>query len=186
MNPVIAVQDNFFEDYIGELYYFLNARYEDLTLGVDGVTYPYICSKIPHTTKYEFLYKLEALLGAKVKINYLFARAMPEGCTAPSKIHSDRDMGAFTAHVYMSPDSARASTSFMRHVELGQVAGPEMSGSEWTQDASEWKRYLTLWGEPNRLIVHHAAYFHCAEPSVGFGTLKKDARLVLTCFFDVI
>jgi len=146
VNPIIAVQDNFFDDYLGELMYFQHAEFGDYSLGVDGVTYPHICTKIPHTIRYEFLYKLEAVLGARVKVNYLFARAMPEGVVAPSKIHSDRDMGAFTAHVYLSPRSARASTSFLSHRDLGLVATPEMNGSEWSQDASEWKPYLTLHG----------------------------------------
>lgn len=186
MNPIIAVQDDFFDDYLGELMYFQHAEFGDFKLGVDGVVYPFICTKILHTTRYEFLYKLERLLGARVKVNYLFARAMPDGVSAPSKIHSDRDMGAYTAHVYLSPGPQIASTSFLCHRTLGQVATPEMNGSEWSQDASEWKQYLTIWGAPNRLLVHRAEYFHRAEPETGFGRLGKDARMVLTCFFDVL
>jgi hypothetical protein len=185
-NPIIAIEDHFFDNYPAVLNAFHHATYQDFTLSIDGVTYPYISPDIPGPFKYELLYKLERLLGARIRHNYLFARAMPEGCSKPAKIHSDRDMGAFTAHVYLSPESAQASTSFMKHVGLGTVAGPDLDGSEWSQDPGEWQKYLTCWGAPNRLLVHHAAHFHCAEPSEGFGTLKNDARLMLTCFFDVI
>jgi hypothetical protein len=109
---------------------------------------------------------------------------MPEGTVAPSKIHSDRDMGNFTAHVYLSRQTV-ASTAFFRHVDLGYMAERHMTGSEWTQDPAEWEKYLTVHGKQNRILVHGAAPFHCAEPENGFGTLGIDARLVLTCFFNV-
>jgi hypothetical protein len=185
-NPLICVKNDFFED-PGEVQTLLGAcTFADFRLGVDGVLYPHICRDLPSALKFEFLYKLETVLGAKILPYYLFARAMPEGVAAPSKVHSDRDMGKFTAHVYISPESRRASTSFLCHRSLGYAPLPEHNGSEWSQDPLEWDRYLTVLGAPNRLLVHHAAHFHCAEPEKGFGTLGKDARLVVTCFFDLL
>lgn len=185
-NPLICVKDNFFE-WVPMIQASLSqCKFSDYKLGVDDVTYPHICRDLPAIVKYEFLYRLEHVLGAQIQPYYLFARAMPEGVVAPSKVHSDRDMGKFTAHVYLSPESKRASTSFFCHRSLGYAPLPEHNGSEWSQDAEEWDRYLTVLGKENRLLVHHAAHFHCAEPEKGFGTLGKDARLVLTCFFDLL
>jgi hypothetical protein len=177
MNPVICLQHNFFDVLPSQS----DLTFKDVQLSVDGVTYPHICTEVPKALEYEFLYKLERALGARVVPEYLFFRAMPEGCTAPSKIHSDRDLAAFTAHVYLSP----GSTSFYRHKELGYEAFPFNNGSEWSQDKGEWQKYLTVVGEPNLLVVHHAAPFHCAEPESGYGTLGIDARCVLTSFFNV-
>ncbi len=186
-NPILCVQDNFFDDgHTVAEYFYRHGRFHDYQLGLDGVTYPHICTNIPRGIEYEFLFKLERQLGARVVPEYLFARAMPEGCIAPAKVHSDRDMGKFTAHVYLS--SGDASTSFIRHIDLGYSALPEYSGSEWDSDPkdSAWQKYITVYGRQNRLLVHHAAHFHCAEPESGFGTLSVDARMVLTCFFNVI
>lgn len=182
-NPVISIRDNFFDNL--DAFDLWNLEFEDFELGVDGVTYPHICTDLPKGMQYEFLYKLQEELKSQILPQYLFLRAMPEGCTAPSKIHSDRDMGAFTAHVYLSPLSHLASTSFLQHVDLGPLAQPHHTGAEWSQNPEEWKKYLTVYGAENRLLVHHAQYFHCAEPQEGFGTLRKDARLMLTCFFNV-
>jgi hypothetical protein len=184
MNPLVATCDDFFSDFnsVSKLAY--AGTYGNFTLGVDGVTYPHICTEVPKAIEYEFLYKLERILGVKVSPEYLFLRAMPEGTVVPSKTHSDRDMGAYTAHVYMSPLSKLASTSFLKHRDFGHVCTPEMEGL-WGQSAAEWDKYLTFYGKPNRLLVHRAEAFHCAEPSNGFGVAGIDARLMLTCFFNV-
>lgn len=185
MNPIIAIKDNFF-DSLEFLSHIQASDFVDYELGVDGVTYPYISTNIPKAIEYELLYKLERILGAKIQPHYLFMRAMPEGCHAPSKIHSDRDMGSFTAHVYLSPRAHESSTAFLAHRDLGQTCEPHHSGSEWTQNPEEWDTLITAHGKQNRLLVHHAKYFHAALPQNGYGILGLDARLMLTMFFDVL
>lgn len=182
-NPIVCVHDNFFKDFAAVEQELRACTFSDLTLSVDGVTYPYICEELPRSIEFEFLYKLQALLGVTPAPRFLFARAMPEGCHAPAKIHSDRDMGAYTAHVCFSGGHG-AATSFLAGQGLLHAATSETTQADIEQDV--FSKYLTVHHAPNRLLVHHAAHFHCAEPETGFGDLKKDSRLVITCFFDVL
>lgn len=181
-NPIICIEDNFFKDFEKVRADLWQCEFSDLTLSQDGITYPYICDQLPSGIEYEFLYKLGSLLGVNISPRFLFARAMPEGTRAPGKLHSDRNYGTFTAHVCFS--AGAAATSFMVGKELGYTATETTKQEDLERDT--FSQYLLAIHEPNRLLVHHAAHFHCAEPESGFGTLKNDARLVLTCFFDVI
>ncbi len=177
MNPIILIKDYACTHYRPMKSLLQISDYKSVT-GPDGVVYPFILEEVPWSVESAFLGCIEHALGQLIQPTYIFARAMPEGTVLPHHVHSDATMGAFTAHLCFS---SGGETSFVTHDELGPVW--ESGMVEIPQHG--WDEYVSYKHRENRLMVHHAAPFHCAKPHCGFGTLGKDARLVLTCFFNV-
>lgn len=117
-------------------------------------------------------------------------RLSPAGQLEPHYIHTDRDMGDWTATLYLNPlPPAGDGTTFWRHIATGAVeSAAETNSDEQRTELMEWRR-LTLW-EPwrtveakfNRLIVFPAAYFHSRALMDNYGSDRDDARLIQIAF----
>lgn len=184
MNPIIAIKDDFlyYPSYVKNK--LLEAAYKEYRLDIDGVAYPYINKEIPKEMQREIVEKIEALVGP-IKVRYLFSRAMPKGVVAPNAVHSDIEMGTFSAHIYLSNTPGHPyGTSFWKHREHGfdsiGVSPSEIDSKHF----AEWDKYLDYKAGFNSILIHAASAWHCAEPLEGFGESKEDWRLVITCFFD--
>lgn len=167
----------------------LCGEFKDYTSQWDGVTYPDINNNIPYWVQDYVFNRLKEIMGGPITPIAFFARATTKNTpAAPHKIHSDKLMAQFSAHVYISKDWPKeAGTSFWIHNEAGDRHTEETdveSVAKDCNDLSKWVHSFTCQGRFNRLLIHDASYWHCAEPIGGWGDEVKDGRVVLTCFFD--
>jgi hypothetical protein len=184
MNPIIGVYDNFFAVPEAQRSRVNMGTFEDVEH--QDITYPLICKNLDPLTRAIFVGKLEDYLGAKVHSPTVFARKMPAGVRIPNWIHTDSAMGTHSAHVYLSPEwPAGTGTGFYTHATEGYRPSKFTNHREvQARSFDNWSRYLLVEGKYNRLLVHKADHFHCAEPVEGFGVGDQE-RLVLTCFFTL-
>lgn len=187
MRPSLEIQDGFFEKPSVIRAAVLNGRFLNHRSEVDGVVYPGINANISPNISYEFTQGIQAILETEIEPKYVFARAMVYGERAPHKVHSDKIMGDFSAHVYLAEEWPEdAGTSFWRHETEGYVHDETTDISKISLTTFKgWVRYLLCPGKFNRLLIHQAELWHMAEPYTGWGRKPSDARLVLTCFFNV-
>ena len=186
MNPIISVTDQFFPSFPEARRALLDGVYEDIVNPVDGVVYPAI-QRVLHAGLQRFVrHRLCHMVRREVQVTAMFSRAMFEGMGAPNKIHSDRVMGRYAAHIYMSeawPEGA--GTSFWTNLEQGPEHHGEIDTSRIRpNEMADWERYKLVQAAPNRCLVHDGHAWHLAEPIGGWGREPADARLVITCFFD--
>lgn len=115
-------------------------------------------------------------------------RQSPAGQAEPNFIHTDRDMGDWTAILYLTRDPVpEDGTTFWRHRPTGAIQSTASEGdallAEWTawRDRSQWTPWTTIAARPNRLVIFPAPYFHsrAIEGNVGTGA---DARLIQLVF----
>lgn len=186
MKPVLAMFDNFFTEPKAMRTAIQNAHYEDVVNEVDGVTYPGICLNVPETVKANFIEGLSRILGYEIEPKFIFARIMPQGVNSPHQVHSDKSMGKYSAHVYMNllwPEGA--GTGFYSHDTEGHIENASTKHENLSFSGfDKWTRTMFCQGKFNRLLIHDAAFYHCAEPTEGFGQNKYNSRTVLTCFFN--
>lgn len=188
MNPILTIRPNFFRDFAATRQAVLQGDFKDITSPIDGVLYPAINLDIPQHVRMELLHGLQVLLQREVRIEHLFARAMFEGMVASNKIHSDLVMGTrFASQVYLSEHWPQGSgTSFWEHERHGMMHRVGVSVDDVdTNDASQFTRVVSVQAQPNLLLAHRGDYWHLAEPIGGWGTEPSNARLVLTCFFNL-
>lgn len=186
MHTVLAMFDGFFDQPEKVRKLLLSQPFEDVTNEVDGVVYPGICKDVPVPVMQEFIAGLSRIVGYTIHPRTIFARSMPAGVNSPHQVHSDRSMGFYSAHVYLSERWPQGSgTGFYTHdteghreTELTNHANLSFKGFE------KWSRNMLCQGQFNRLLMHDSSFYHCAEPTEGFGTTTEESRLVLTCFFD--
>jgi hypothetical protein len=117
-----------------------------------------------------------------------FFRRSPLGQVEPNFIHTDRDMGDWTAILYLNPDPlAGDGTTFWRHRRTGAMAstadGEAELLSEWQawRDRSLWKPWRTVEARFNRLVLFPAPLFHSRALPDNYGGLD-DARLIQLVF----
>lgn len=117
-----------------------------------------------------------------------FFRRSPAGQQEPNYIHTDRDMGDWTAILYLNPDPpADDGTAFLRHVETGANASTATSEAqfhhEWREwrDLAKWTRWHTVSAKFNRLLLFHAPLFHSRAIADNYGD-ESDARLIQLVF----
>jgi hypothetical protein len=189
MKPIIATFDNFFKQ--AELAHeqIVNGVFSDFVSPWDGVTYPGINQNLPAWVQDYVLRRLEGITGEIVLPQAMFARVTSlQTGIAPHKVHSDKIMGEYSAHVYLSREwPAGAGTSFWNHVTEGVIHTDETNVplvQADMNDESKWVRSLTCQGLFNRILIHDARYWHCAEPVGGWGDSPQNGRVVLTCFFN--
>lgn len=117
-----------------------------------------------------------------------FCRQSPKGQEEPNFIHTDTDMGEWTAILYLTPDPpAGDGTTFWRHKETGMVLSAVGARDESPTEAMDWRR-LDLW-EPlatveakfNRLVSFPSALFHSRAIAENYGH-GDDARLIQVVF----
>ena len=185
-SPVILTQTDFFEDFSSTKEAIVQSEFKDHVVEHEGISYPMICKDLPRGVRYEFLYKLEHALGARISPNFIFARAMPQGVRAVNAIHSDRDMGSLTAHVYIG-GCKDSYTAFYEHREFGMAPEAHVGQEHFdSHNFTHFKEYMRVMAIKNMLHVHHSAPFHCAHPTEGKGADLNTSRLVLTCFFNLL
>lgn len=162
----------------------LSEEFKDRVNPTDGVVYPEI-AELSEVTQKKFRLLIEEALGQKILPKVTFARMMTAGVSVPHRIHDDHIMGQYSAHLYLSKEwPAGSGTAFWEYKGdrtlswSGQTDVPH-------NDKYMWKQYALAPAAYGRLLIHAAELWHSAEPTQGFGTSKQDARLVLTCFFDL-
>lgn len=117
-----------------------------------------------------------------------FVRRSPEGQEEPNFIHTDRDMGDWTAILYLNPDPPAADgTTFWRHRATGAQAstatGSEETLQEWLswRDRAQWEPWRTVSAKFNRLLLFHAPLFHSRAIPENYGE-PESARMIQLVF----
>lgn len=164
--------------------YSQTCEFKDEVNEVDGVTYPYICRDIPDDIKQEILDKLTEILGIAPENPVMFMRMSPEGVKVPHFAHTDTAMGAYSFMLYLH-DSI--GTLLLRHCNTGMTYKPELDAfieilKNDQNSMGAWAPYMHVNAKQNLAAVFDANLIHAAGPS--FGKDQKDARIVLTCFFN--
>lgn len=188
MNPITAIRPDFFSDFHAVRTAILAGTFVDMTNPMDGVVYPAINAQPPERVRDELVHGLQFLLGRKIIVGHLFARAMYQGMVATNKVHSDAVMGTtYASQVYLSERWPQgAGTSFWKHKKHGMLHTARTPVQEVDcNDLQQFTRVVTVQAEPNLLLAHRGDVWHLAEPIGGWGTQPSNARLVLTCFFNV-
>jgi hypothetical protein len=112
-----------------------------------------------------------------------FLRKSPAGQVEPHFIHSDIDMGQWSAVLYLNPDPpAEDGTSFWTHAATGMIGSlipHERSKEGMTQQG--WKLRGTVWGKFNRLALFPSSYFHSRSIHENWGS-GDQARLTQVTF----
>jgi hypothetical protein len=186
MHTVLAMFDGFFDDPEKIREVILEREFRDVENPVDSVIYPHICLDIPMAVRESFVGRLSMICLRPIAPTIIFARMMPEGVKAPNAVHTDRSMGGYSAHVYLSDKWPEGSgTGFYTHETEGhrQCDLTDVSKID-SKSMDKWTKNLFCQAQFNRLLMHDSSFFHCAEPIDGFGKSKEDSRLVLTCFFN--
>lgn len=115
-------------------------------------------------------------------------RHSPLGQVEPNFIHTDCDMGDWTAILYLTqkPD-AQDGTDFWRHRWSGAIAScaetntdAMTEGLAW-RDASQWALRLHVAAAWNRAVIFPASYFHSRAIFENYGE-GDDARLTQIVF----
>lgn len=117
-----------------------------------------------------------------------FCRQSPEGQAEPNFIHTDLDMGDWTAILYLTPDPpAGDGTTFWKHRKTGLVASPALTQDERIAEAEYWRQtkawepWATVEAKFNRLVVFPSGLFHSRALADNYGR-GEDARLIQVVF----
>lgn len=117
-----------------------------------------------------------------------FFRRSPAFQIEPNFVHTDRDMGDWTAILYLTPHPPDSDgTTFWEHEPDGGRASTastdEMFHDEWTEwrQRSAWREWLRVEAKWNRLIIFPAPLFHSRSLYDNYGE-GVDARLTQLMF----
>lgn len=117
-----------------------------------------------------------------------FFRKSPRHQVEPNYIHTDRDMGEWTAILYLTQHPPAADgTTFWQHRATGARAStattPEALQAEWRawRDRSQWEPWTTVAAKENRLVLFPAACFHSRAIHENYGGGDR-ARLIQIVF----
>lgn len=110
-------------------------------------------------------------------------RQSPAGQPEPHYLHTDCDMGAWTAIAYLSdapPDGD--GTTFFRQRATGAIASTAATAVDavW-DDRTHWDPWYTVPARPNRLVLFPAGYYHARALAENYGS-GPDARLIQIVF----
>lgn len=115
-----------------------------------------------------------------------FFRESPEGQIEPNFIHTDRDMGDWTAILYLNETPAVGDgTIFWRDTKTGEAESRETdihAEAERWLDRDRWEAGATVGAKFNRCVVFSAPLFHSRALFDNYGTAGKDARLIQVVF----
>lgn len=117
-----------------------------------------------------------------------FFRKSPVGQLEPNYVHTDRDMGDWTAILYLNPKPAPGDgTTFWRHIPTGAFSSVthdtvalEDEYHAW-RDPSQWEPLMEIEAKFGRAVVFAAERFHSRAIAENYGT-GDDARLVQIVF----
>jgi hypothetical protein len=117
-----------------------------------------------------------------------FFRSSPAGQVEPNFIHTDRDMGDWTAILYVTDTPPEGDgTTFWRHRATGATASTATTEAafrdEWHawRDRAQWEPWHTVAARPGRVIVFPAPLFHSRAIEANYGA-GVDARLIQLVF----
>jgi GNAT superfamily N-acetyltransferase len=117
-----------------------------------------------------------------------FVRQSPEGQDEPHYIHTDLDMGQWTAIAYLTDAPAAGDgTTFWRWRETGCVQSVALGadaeraeGAAW-RDLAQWEPWTTVEARPGRVVLFPAGYFHSRALPANYGA-GDTARLIQVVF----
>jgi hypothetical protein len=117
-----------------------------------------------------------------------FVRQSPAGQVEPNFIHTDRDMGDWTAIAYLTEaPPADDGTTFWRWTATGAILSTAASGEAllaeqlaW-RDPDQWAPWTRVAARPNRVVLFPACYFHSRTRAENYGT-GATARLIQVVF----
>lgn len=141
---------------------------------------------------------LVAAHGRQVYPNSMFFRVCNKD-TEAAYIHSDREMGDYTAILYLSMhDVDESGTGFYRHRESGitrMASFDEMrKNPEWFEkfktemvagNPEVWELTHFVPGFFNRALIFEAPLFHSRQPKHGYGSTAEDGRMVWVCHYTL-
>lgn len=115
-----------------------------------------------------------------------FFRESPDGQVEPNFIHTDRDMGDWTAILYLNDRPYNSDgTIFWRDTKTGEVASVETNahaeGERWNEPG-RFEVATHVAAKFNRCVVFSSALFHSRALFDNYGTAGKDARLIQIVF----
>jgi hypothetical protein len=117
-----------------------------------------------------------------------FLRLSPGGQHEPNYIHTDRDMGDWTAILYLNPEPARGDgTTFWRHLPTDSLESVTNDTQALVdeharfRDPSQWEPIVHVGARFNRLVLFPAGRFHSRALFDNYGT-GADARLIQVVF----
>ncbi len=120
-----------------------------------------------------------------------FFRQSPAWQVEPNYVHDDRDMGDWTALLYLGdhlPLDFVDGTRFWEHRQTSarastttEVAARQMEVAAW-RDPSQWTVWHTAPARFNRLVLFPSRLFHSRVRIENYGTLGVDARLIQVLF----
>jgi len=109
-------------------------------------------------------------------------RQSPLWQVEPTYIHTDADMGDWTALLYLTADPpADDGTTFWREAATGARSyDPRVPAAAWT-DLEAWEAWTTVAARPNRLVLFPAGYYHSRALVDNYGA-GDTARLIQVTF----
>lgn len=114
-----------------------------------------------------------------------FFRRSPAGQAEPHFIHTDVDMGDWTALLFLNPDApTEDGTKFWRYLPADEIQNPTphlRSAEGMTPDPALWQPWRTVRAKFNRLVMFPASYFHSRAIFENWGA-GEDARLTQVTF----
>jgi hypothetical protein len=123
----------------------------------------------------------QAFPGAQCTLS--FFRKSPEGQIEPHYIHTDVDMGDWTALLYLNPQPPEGDgTKFWQHISTGAVGSAiphERSHEGLTTEG--WHRWNFVRAKFNRLVLFPATLFHSRAIERNWGE-GRGARLTQVVF----
>lgn len=189
----LQVIDNFFEDPAKEREQALEATYQTIehnTLKYRGISFVEDAAAVS---------KIEKLTGSKLEARVMYRRYL-ENEENETYIHSDVDIGTYTAIAFLNPpEQCFGGTAFWRHRQhkwIGQPKTPEEilegHGEDtlefWAKiyrdgfDESKWIMRRCVPMRYNRLIIFPSHWFHSRYPKKAFGTEIGNSRLIKVFF----
>lgn len=112
-----------------------------------------------------------------------FFRKSPRGQTEPHFIHTDADMGRWSAILYLNPDApAEDGTSFWTHAATGEIGNPAPHlRSEEGQTTDGWNLRMTIAAKFNRMLVFPSTHYHSRAIVDNWGS-GDESRLTQVTF----
>lgn len=110
-------------------------------------------------------------------------RKSPLNQVEPNYIHTDLDMGDYTAILFLNENPPENDgTVFWKHKETGAINGNLIGDAG--KDLSLWEEYYRVQSKFNRLVLFPSSLFHSRSIPENYGT-DEDARLIQVTFLKV-
>lgn len=113
-----------------------------------------------------------------------FFRRSPQGQKEPHFIHSDVDMGDYSAVLYLNPSPPKGDGTDFWANRFNQVSSdvPHEFSKEGEKPGA-WRRYFHVAAKFNRMVLFQSNRFHSRSIFDNWGD-ENEARLTQVTFFD--